>query len=65
MITQLQKVINELGRLSKTEQNAIAALIEEELSWDTTLKSPSPKLSKLAKEALKEHQENKTKKGDW
>jgi hypothetical protein len=65
MITQLQKIINELSQLSKAEQNAIATLIQEELSWDRTLQNPSAKLSKLAKEALKEHQENKTEKGDW
>ncbi len=65
MITQLEKVINELSQLSKAEQNAIAELIQDELLWDVTFKNSTAKLSELANEALKEHQQNKTKKGDW
>ena len=64
-MSQLEKVMNELGQLSKAEQNAIAALIQDELKWDTSLKNSNRKLSKFAEEALKEHSENKTQKGNW
>jgi len=65
MVIQLEHVINELSLLSKAEQTAIAELIQDELLWDISLKNSKTRLSNLAIEALKEHSENKTQKGDW
>lgn len=65
MTHQLEKVIGNLNKLSSTEQDAIAQLIQEELLWDISLENSTNQLSKLAEEALKEHQAEKTKKGDW
>lgn len=65
MTTELEKVIQNLNQLSKEEQTAIAALIQDELLWDLSIKTSSKKLSSLAEEAVTEYQKGKTKKGDW
>gem|GEM_PF-3274755 len=61
MIPQLEKVIGNLNKLTSTEQDAIAELIEDELLWDVSLEKSLRVLSKLADEALKEHHAGKTK----
>lgn len=65
MTAELEKVIKNLNLLSKEEQTAIAALIQDELLWDLSLKNSSSKLGSLAEEAIQEYQSGKTKKGDW
>lgn len=65
MTNELEKVIKNLNQLSQTEQNAIAALIQDEMLWDLTFKSSSRKLTGLAEEAIEEYKAGKTKKGDW
>ncbi len=65
MTTELEKVIKNLNQLSNTEQNAIAALIQDELLWELTFKNSSKKLTGLAEEALEEYKAGKTKKTDW
>lgn len=65
MTKLLEKALKDLKQLSVSEQDAIAELIIGELQWERTLSKTSSKLSKLAEEALKEHKEGKTQKGDW
>ncbi len=65
MITELEKVIQNLNQLSMAEQKAIAVLIQDELLWDLSIKNSTQKLGTLADEALKEHRSGKTKKADW
>lgn len=65
MTAELEKVIKNLNQLPKEEQTAIAALIQDELLWELSLKNSASKLSSLAEEAIQEYQSGKTKKGDW
>jgi hypothetical protein len=65
MTKLLEKVFDDLSHLSEAEQNAIAALIQDELRWDISLKNSKKELSKLALEALKEHKEGKTDNNGW
>jgi hypothetical protein len=65
MTKLLEKVFDDLSHLSEAEQNAIAALIQDELLWDVSLKNSKKELSKLAQEALKEHKEGKTDNKGW
>lgn len=57
----LSKVVHQIENLSETEQNEIANLLSDELSWKGTFAASQDFLSKLAKEALEEHKINKTK----
>jgi hypothetical protein len=53
MTKLLEKVFDDLSHLSDKEQNAIAALIQDELLWDISLKNSKKELSKLAQESIK------------
>lgn len=62
MLTKtLSKVVHQIETLSENEQNEIANLLTDELSWTTTFAKSQDFLSKLADEALAEHKSNKTK----
>jgi hypothetical protein len=61
MITELKKAIEKAEKLSNKEQQVIAQLIVEEISWDQTLKDSEKQLSSLAQEALNEYKKGKTK----
>lgn len=65
MITELKEVIHKVEQLNEQEQRMIAKMLEDELQWDNTLQNTQDKLTKLAQEALKEHQSGKTKREDW
>ncbi|HZO88970.1 MAG TPA: hypothetical protein VFB38_11585 [Chthonomonadaceae bacterium] len=64
MTQLLEKAYAEIARLSDQDQDAIAAIILEELAseerWQQAFASSSEVLSKLAKEALAEHHAGKT-----
>ena len=64
MTELLEKAIKKVGRLPKSQQNAIAEMIMEEIEdekkWESKFKSSQNKLSKLAEEAVDEYKKNKT-----
>lgn len=61
MVTELKKAIEKAEKLSDKEQQVIAQLIVDEISWDQTLKDSEKQLSSLAEEALNEYKKGKTK----
>ena len=65
MTDLLQKAFAEASKLPKEEQDALAALLLDELAseqrWSNALASSQDKLSVLADEALAEHRQGKTK----
>ena len=61
MTTSLKKAIEGLNKLPSTEQNAIAELIVEELTWKTSFEDSQDFLSTLASEAEAEYKAKKTK----
>ena len=65
MIDPIKKAIRKIEKLSKSKQEEMAILIEDELSWDTTFAQSQEKLSILAKEALGEYKDGKAKEQDW
>ena len=64
----LEKAFAEASRLPEDEQQALAALILEELAserqWDRAFADSEDALARLADEALVEHHEGHTKKLD-
>jgi NTP pyrophosphatase (non-canonical NTP hydrolase) len=64
MTELLEKAIKKVDRLSKSQQNAIAEIIMEEIEderkWERKFKRSHSKLSKLADEAVDEYRKNKT-----
>ena len=65
MTNQVRKAIQKIEALPKEDQEILAKLILEELSWDQTFESTQDKLAELAKEANKEYQSGKTSEQDW
>lgn len=65
MTTLLEKAFAEASHLNEQEQDAIAALILEEIAsqhrWDEAFENSQDLLSSLADEALAEHLEGRTK----
>lgn len=65
MTQLLEKVFAEASKLSEDEQNAVAALILEEMDaerrWDEAFAHSQDKLAQLATAALAEHRAGKTK----
>ena len=65
MTDLLQKAFAEAAKLPKEEQDALAALLLDELAseqrWSKALASSQDKLSALADETLAEHRRGKTK----
>ncbi len=64
MTELLEQAISRLKTLSASEQDAIAAMILEELEdearWDATFAKSQDALAKLASEAMTEYQAGKT-----
>ncbi|MEM1304262.1 MAG: hypothetical protein AAGG46_05165 [Planctomycetota bacterium] len=64
MTNQLQKAIDLAATLSAEDQNAIAAVIIEELRseqrWNELFAKPADKLEELAEQALKENRAGET-----
>ncbi|MBE0426160.1 MAG: hypothetical protein IBX72_05895 [Nitrospirae bacterium] len=65
MTTLLKKAFDEVSKLPQSEQEAIAALILDEIAseqkWDELFAKSQDKLSQLADEALEEFKKGKTK----
>ena len=59
MIDQVKKAIQQIEKLPENKQIEIAKLIQDELSWDTTILQSQDKLVSLAKEALKDYKDGK------
>ncbi len=60
MTTALKKVIAQLNKMPLKEQNAIAALIKEEVAWKRSFDDSQEELSMIAAEALVEYKKGKT-----
>jgi hypothetical protein len=60
MIGQVKGAIQQIEKLPESKQIEIAKLIQDELSWDTSILQSQDQLGSLAKEALKEYNEGKT-----
>ena len=65
MTELLERALAEVAKLSPTDQDAIAAIILEELEderrWDESFARSADVLERLADEALAEHRAGKTK----
>jgi hypothetical protein len=65
MTRLFEKAVEEISKLSKTEQDSIAAVILEEISdakkWKESFLSSQKGLELLAKEALVEYKSGRTK----
>ena len=65
MTKLLKKAFSEVSKLPEVEQNIFAKWLLEELAserrWEKTFAESEDVLSKLAKDALKEHKEGKAK----
>ena len=61
MTTELKKAFKEIEKLSDEQQNAIASLLVEEMSWNNSFENSRESLLNLAEEALAEYQKGKTK----
>jgi len=64
MTEQVKKVFQKIEQLPEKEQEEIAKLILEELSWEQTFAITQNQLANLASEATREYRSGKTKK-DW
>ena len=65
MTNQVKKAIRKIEELPQKEQEEIANLILEELSWNRTFESSQDQLAILAKEAAEEYQSGETNDQDW
>jgi len=65
MPNQVKKAIQKIEELPQAQQEEIAKLILEELSWDQTFEVTQEQLSSLAREATKEYTSGKTSSKDW
>ena len=65
MTKLLEKAMNEVSKLPASEQDAMAAIVLEELAseqrWADSFHSSQDQLSKLAEEALAEYKAGRTK----
>ena len=61
MVAELKKAIERAEKLPNKEQQIIAQLIVDEISWDKTLEDSEKKLTSLAQEALREYKKGVTK----
>jgi hypothetical protein len=60
MTVAFKKLIARINRMASHEQDAIACLIEEELSWNKKFSKSQKLLASLADEALSEFKKGKT-----
>lgn len=65
MTNQVRKAFQKIGELPQNEQEEIANLILEELSWDKTFEASQDKLATLAKEAKEDYKSGKVSDQDW
>ena len=60
MTASLKKVISRLSLLSDKEQNAIAKILSNELSWSKSFNESQTELASLARESVAEYKSGKT-----
>ena len=60
MTKLLEEAIKKVSAMPDKEQDEIAALILDEVTWDNTLEYSKDKLSILAEKAVKYHKDGKT-----
>ena len=60
MTVAFKKLVARINRLASQEQDAIAGLLEEELSWNKKFSKSQKQLASLADEALSEFKKGKT-----
>lgn len=65
MIDELKKALDKAKKLPEDQQKALAAFILNEIEWEQSFASAPEKLSMLAKEALSEYKDKKTKPLDF
>ena len=65
MIAELKNIIAKVEQLNNKEQKEIAKMLEEEINWDDTLQNSKAQLSKMAHEAINEHENGQTQQNDW
>jgi hypothetical protein len=61
MVEELRKALDKAKQLPENQQRALAELILNEIEWESSFQSSPEKLSSLAKEALSEYKDGKTK----
>ena len=61
MTIALKKVFTQISRMPANEQEAIAGLLEKELSWQKSFSKTQKQLESLASEAIEEFKKGKTK----
>ncbi|HXB39321.1 MAG TPA: hypothetical protein VNZ49_02195 [Bacteroidia bacterium] len=60
MTNALKKVFSKLDKLPVAQQNAIASLLSEELTWQKSFENSQDELLLLASEAVVEYKKGKT-----
>ena len=60
MTKLLEQAIDQLKKMPEKEQDDVATMILDELTWEHSLDQSKDKLATLAKKALKEHADGKT-----
>jgi hypothetical protein len=60
MTVAFKKLIARISKLASHEQDAIASLLEKELSWNKKFSKSQKQLTSLADEALAEFKKGKT-----
>ena len=60
MTTALKNILTKLNKMPVAEQNAIAALLNDELNWKKSFENSENELLNLAKEAVVEYKKGKT-----
>lgn len=61
MSEELKKAIDKAKQLPESQQKALAEMILNEIEWELSFQSSQSTLSSLAKEALSEYKDGKTK----
>lgn len=61
MIDELKRALDKAEKLPENQQRKLAEIILSEIAWGQSIESSSDKLSYLAKEALTEYKDGKTK----
>lgn len=61
MVEELKRALDKVENLPEAQQKNLAEIILNEIAWGEILESSPDKLSALAKEALTEYKEGKTK----
>ena len=57
----LKEVISKISKMPEDDQNSIAQLLLEELSWENAFAQSQEQLQNLAQEAIREWESGKTK----